>query len=100
MKVALAIRESRSDLFFFPKSKIKRSDADVKINISKGHILMLVLPTFILIMFILEIICAKEIFNKFLTLGVVAFLYQLGIKIGSFDEKLKGISNRVDNLER
>jgi len=63
----------------------------VKITISKGRILMLVLPTFILIMFILEIICGEAIFDKFLTLSVVAFLYQLGQKIGSIDEKVKGI---------
>ena len=72
----------------------------MKINISKGRILMLVLPAFILIMFILEIIYAKEIFNKFLTLGVVAFLFQLGLKIGSIDEKVKGISNRLDDVEK
>jgi len=72
----------------------------MKINISKGLILMLVLPTFILIMFILEIIYAKEIFDKFLTLGVIAFLFQLGLKIGSIDEKVKGISNRLDDVEK
>ncbi|MBA7581574.1 hypothetical protein ES708_23480 [subsurface metagenome] len=72
----------------------------MKINISKGRILMLVLPAFILIMFILEIIYAKEIFDKFLTLGVVAFLFQLGLKIGSIDEKVKGVSNRLDDVEK
>jgi len=72
----------------------------MKINISKGLILMLLLPTFILIMFILEIIYAKEIFDKFLTLGVIAFLFQLGLKIGSIDEKVKGISNRLDDVEK
>ncbi len=72
----------------------------MKINISKGLILMLLLPTFILIMFILEIIYAKEIFDKFLTLGVIAFLFQLGLKIGSIDEKVKGVSNRLDNVEK
>jgi len=61
---------------------------------------MLLLPTFILIMFILEIIYAKEIFDKFLTLGVIAFLFQLGLKIGSIDEKVKGISNRLDDVEK
>ncbi|MBA7592457.1 hypothetical protein ES708_34640 [subsurface metagenome] len=72
----------------------------MKINISKGLILMLLLPTFILIMFILEIIYAKEIFDKFLTLGVIAFLFQLGLKIGSIDEKVKGVSNRLDDVEK
>ena len=72
----------------------------MKINMSKGRILMLVLPTFILIMFILEIIYAKEIFDKFLTLGVIAFLFQLGLKIGSIDEKVKGVSNRLDDVEK
>ncbi len=72
----------------------------MKINISKGRILMLVLPAFILIMFILEIIYAKEIFDKFLTLGVIAFLFQLGLKIGSIDEKVKGLSNRLDYVEK
>ena len=61
---------------------------------------MLLLPTFILIMFILEIIYAKEIFDKFLTLGVIAFLFQLGLKIGSIDEKVKGVSDRLDNVEK
>ena len=61
---------------------------------------MLLLPTFILIMFILEIIYAKEIFDKFLTLGVIAFLFQLGLKIGSIDEKVKGVSNRLDDVEK
>ncbi|MBA7551075.1 hypothetical protein ES705_43609 [subsurface metagenome] len=72
----------------------------MKINISKGLILMLLLPTFILIMFILEIIYAKEIFDRFLTLGVIAFLFQLGLKIGSIDEKVKGVSNRLDDVEK
>ena len=79
----------------------------MKININKGLILMLLLPTFILIMFILEIIYAKEIFDKFLTLGVIAFLFQLGLKIGSIDEKVKsidekvkGVSNRLDDMEK
>ncbi|MBA7526247.1 hypothetical protein ES705_24528 [subsurface metagenome] len=61
---------------------------------------MLLLPTFILIMFILEIIYVKEIFDKFLTLGVIAFLFQLGLKIGSIDEKVKGVSNRLDDVEK
>ncbi|MBA7568395.1 hypothetical protein ES695_02720 [Candidatus Atribacteria bacterium 1244-E10-H5-B2] len=72
----------------------------MKINMSKGLILMLLLPTFILIMFILEIIYAKEIFDKFLTLGVIAFLFQLGLKIGSIDEKVNGVSNRLDDVEK
>ncbi len=72
----------------------------MKININKGLILMLLLPTFILIMFILEIIYAKEIFDKFLTLGVIAFLFQLGLKIGSIDEKVKGVSNRLEVVEK
>ena len=72
----------------------------MKIKMSKGRILMLVLPAFILIMFILEIIYAKEIIDKFLTLGVIAFLFQLGLKIGSIDEKVKGVSNRLADVEK
>jgi len=72
----------------------------MKIKMSKGLILMLLLPTFILIMFILEIIYAKEIFDRFLTLGVIAFLFQLGLKIGSIDEKVKGLSNRLEKVEK
>ncbi|MBA7568629.1 hypothetical protein ES695_11370 [Candidatus Atribacteria bacterium 1244-E10-H5-B2] len=72
----------------------------MKININKGFILMLLLPAFILIMFILEIIYAKEIFDKFLTLGVIAFLFRLGLKIGSIDEKVKGVSNRLYDVEK
>ena len=72
----------------------------MKIKMSKKRILMLLLPAFILVMFILEIIYAKEIIDKFLTLGVIAFLFQLGLKIGSIDEKVKGVSNRLDDVEK
>ena len=71
-----------------------------KIKISKERILLLVLPIFCLVMFILEIISSKEIFDKVLTLGVVAFMFQLGQNIGSLDEKAKGIDRRLTNLEK
>ena len=99
MKEAFIIIESRSNPFFFPNSKIKRSD-DVKINIKKEHISILVLPVFALIMLIAEFYYAKDIYYQLFNGAVVVFLFQLGLRIGSLDEKVKGMGNRLDDLEK
>lgn len=72
----------------------------MKIKISKERIILLILPIFCLVVFILELIYGEESFNKFLALGGVAFLYQLGQKIGSFDAQVKGVSNRLGIVEK